>query len=306
MPTASAGKRTRQRANKLKSSASSAQSPEIIPPALQMSTPPPTSIDFETFIDLADLDDIPRFFDAIASMREGRNLKLLWNRAFEAGLNQGRKEERDFRDEIYRQGKAQGIKEAEEAASCAKIDFYLHGIEKGRSEERSEWTSAGHGLHCLTPVAILANEGTQTDAESPSTATCDTSIQTPDPPLLVVSPQIANAPPFDWADDATSLPIQILPKPLLPRDFSELRSPKQNPFSSLQHRAKRFTRYSHQPHCRHSHLKFNSFYSPHRNSYKQFQPHFQSKTHSHLNWESDPRLSDLSRSLKALGWIRAS
>ena len=167
-------------------------------------------------------------------------------------------------------------------------------------------TSAGHGLHCLTPIAILANEGTQTDAESPSTATCDASIQTPDPPLLVVSPQIANAPPFDWADDATSLPIQILPKPLLPRDFSELRSPKQNPFSSLQHRAKRFTRYSHQPHCRHSHLKFNSFYSPHRNSYKQFQPHFQSKTHSHLNWESNPRLSDLSRSLKALGWIRAS
>ena len=26
---------------------------------------------------------------------------------------------------------------------------------------------------------------------------------------------------------------------------------------------------------------------------------------SRLNWESDPRLSDLSRSLKALGWIRA-
>jgi hypothetical protein len=37
--------------------------------------------------------------------------------------------------------------------------------------------------------------------------------------------------------------------------------------------------------------------------YQKFEP-VVSHQASHLNWESDPRLSDLSLSLKALGWIR--
>lgn len=123
---------------------------------------------------------------------------------------------------------------------------------------------------------------------------------------------------FDWSQDAESLPIATAPpsqpRPLShpvrvvntqPRDLSVLRSPSSSPFSSLQHRSKRFNHYSHQPRRRHSHFNFNSSYSPHYNSFKRSQPHFHTKTYSHLNWESDPRLSDLSRSLKALGWIRA-
>jgi len=148
MPAASAEKRACQRANKLlkaKSTAEpailTAQTPEIMStpaqstdstPILQTATPSSsTSIDFETFVELADLEDILQFCDAAASTREGRNLKLLWDRAFKAGLNQGQSEERDFRDEMYLRGKAQGVKEAEEAASNAQIDFYRHGIEKG-------------------------------------------------------------------------------------------------------------------------------------------------------------------------------
>jgi hypothetical protein len=133
----------------------------------------------------------------------------------------------------------------------------------------------------------------------------DESTQTPEPPPPAVPPQMLNLPPLNWADDSNkSLPITPLP-PLLhqPRDLSVLRSQSSSsPFSSLQHRSKRFNHYSHQSRRRHSRFNFNSFYSPHHIS---FQPHSRTKTHSHLNWESDPRLSDLSRSLKALGWIRA-
>jgi hypothetical protein len=280
------------------------------------------SIDFETFVELADLTDILRFCDTVASTQEGRNLKLLWDRAFKAGLDQGRKEEQNLRDEAYFQGKARGIKDAEEAASRAEVDLYRHGIVKGGIEERLKWTSAGHGPHCLTPVAILSDESVQTDSPKPSVTaseSCDASIQSADPPHVDASIQTmeplpspsqsqkTSMAPLDWAEDANSLPVTLPPPslPRQPRDLSVLHSSSSSPFSSLQHRSKRFTHYSHQPRRRHSHFNSNSFYSPRHSSFNPFQPHFNTKTHSHLNWESDPRLSDLSRSLKALGWIRA-
>ena len=100
MPAASAEKRACQRANKLlrantttEPAVLTAQTPEIVSPSAQStaSTPvlqssdSPSSalIDFETFAELADLDDILRFCDAAASTRDGRNLKLLWDCAFE-------------------------------------------------------------------------------------------------------------------------------------------------------------------------------------------------------------------------------
>ena len=181
-------------------------------------------------------------------------------------------------------------------------------------EERLKWTLAGHGSHCLIPAATLSNQSVQTDLLEPSvTALCDASIQSADPPHVDASVQVSESPPslsqsqeaiaepHNWAEDANSLPVIPSP-PSLPhqlRDLSVLRSSSSSPFSSLQHRSKRFT-------CRsrshyHSHSHFNSFYSLHRYS---FEPH--SKTCSHLNWESDPWLSDLSHSLKALGCIHAS
>ncbi|KIM43451.1 hypothetical protein M413DRAFT_443388 [Hebeloma cylindrosporum] len=131
--------------------------------------PQNNSIDFETFINLADLEDIVRFCDAVASTQEGKNLKLFWDRAFEGGLNQARMEwgSRDEeRKEFYFRGKAKGIKEAEAAARSAEVDLFYHGVEKGRTEERLEWTSAGHGPHCLAPVCVLSDAAVQTDSES--------------------------------------------------------------------------------------------------------------------------------------------
>ena len=100
--------------------------------------PPNNSIDFETFITLTDVDNIIQLCDAAASTQEGRNLKLLWDRAFEAGLDQGWTEwgSRDEeRKESYFRGKAKGIEEVEAAARNADIDLYCCGAEKGRTEE---------------------------------------------------------------------------------------------------------------------------------------------------------------------------
>ena len=100
-------------------------------------------------------------------------------------------------------------------------------------------------------------------------ATCDASIQTPEPLPLAVPPQ-TNSPPFNWADEAASLPIQILPRPL-PCDLSNLHSSKLNPFLSLHHSKNCRTHQS----CHHySCFNFNSFNSSYHNSFTSFQPCF--------------------------------
>jgi hypothetical protein len=164
-------------------------------------TPPPlnNSIDFEVFITLADVDNIIRFCDAAASTREGRNLKLFWDRAFEAGLDQGRTEwgSRDEeRKEMYFKGKAKGIEEAEAAARSAEIDLYSHGAEKGRTEERLEWTSSGHGPHCFAPISVLSDATTQTDSELSTRTTCDASVHAC-PPVATASIQTSMAIDYD-------------------------------------------------------------------------------------------------------------
>jgi hypothetical protein len=276
-------------------------SPVLIATVLPTS-PPSTAFDFKTFGELLSLDDILQFCDAAAaaSTNEGRNLKLLWDLAFEQGLSRGL----TLRDEANHREKADSVKEAKEAASRAEIDLCL-ATEKGRTDERSEWTSAGHGPHCISSTAVLSDKIIQTDSVPLIATMCDASVQSPDPLPLAVAPQMTTLPPFNWAEDTASLPIQVVPRRLPPRDFSALRSSKPNPFSSLRRRSNRFNYYSYQSRHRHSHSNFNSFRSPHHISFNTSEPHSHPKTHSHLDWESDPHLSDLSRSLRALGWIRA-
>jgi hypothetical protein len=204
-----------------------------------MPAPPSiTTVEFEALIKVCDLDDIqvPRFFDNVASTQERKNLKLLWDRAFEAGRKFGRNEDQVYRDEVARDKKAQGIKRVEEAVSRAKTEYYHHGVEKGRTEERSKWTSKNHGLRCFSPVAILSDQGSQTDPEPTTTSIStqtstvshlETSIQASEPPPSPSQPQKVISKPFDWADDTYSppiipLPTQNLTSPLLPRDFSGL------------------------------------------------------------------------------------
>jgi hypothetical protein len=288
-----------------------------IPPTPDTLSAPATSTsnDFKTFGELCDLEDVLQFFDTVAGTQVGRNLQLLWDCAFA----QGRCVERDYGDEMYLRGKAQGFKDGEKAARPAALE---EGRLSGEANEKWLWEAAGHDINNLGCVGVKSPptsevgvqsetpHATTTVSSSTQTSTVsrlNSSVQASEPPPSLSQPQKAITKPLDWAEDAKSLPI-ISPPPLpvhQPRDLSVLRSPSSSPFSSLQHRSKRLTHYSHQSRRCHSHFSFNSFNSPHRNSFKPSQPHSHTKTYSHLNWESDPRLSDLSRSLKALGWIRA-
>ena len=308
MPAASAEKRARQRANKLKLAASSSQAPEIVPVPTDFTSVPPTNYttSFAMFICQADLSDIKRFCDATGSSQEGINLKLFWVRAFKEGRKVGQEEE-------YNRGYNAGYNEGYSEA-CEKD--YEAGLAANTSVSTTEIGTQVDLLPSPTPHIDISVQTPQLHFPDDSILPphVDASVQASEesePPPLLSQPQEAITEPLDWAEDANSLPITLPPPslPRQPRDLSVLRSSASSPFSSLQHRSKRFTHHSRQPR-RHrsafhssSHSHFNSFYSSHRNT---FQPHSHSKTYSHLNWESDPRLSDLSHSLKALGWIRAS
>jgi hypothetical protein len=130
------------------------------------------------------------------------------------------------------------------------------------------------------------------------------------PPKRAVSPPLAR---FDWADDAASLPTA----PTQPRDFSDLRTGRSQPFGMLRRRTRRRRRIPPQVF-----LSRNSFHSPLPSSQllttRRYPlgsgpgrpvitipvrtlptpvPHVPK-----LNWDCDPRLADLSRALQALGW----
>ena len=104
MPAASTEKRARQRANKLKSSASTAQAPKIdYAPILPTSTPPishyqpastsqddacapaATLLSFSNFIISATIEDVKKFLAVATTTLEGRNLQYLWRRAYKEG-----------------------------------------------------------------------------------------------------------------------------------------------------------------------------------------------------------------------------
>jgi hypothetical protein len=162
------------------------------------------------------------------------------------------------------------------------------------------------------------------------------SSQTSPPPLLVnaeaqdqlmdsaaaaTTAPTLDPPAFDWSDDAASIPvIPIFPKNQPSRDLSALRTSNPNPFSSLA----RWNRHSRLP------LENRNISGPQPPLRPRRTPPFfpvsRSIPHQHfiqvsnptapplsptplkvpmaLDWESDPRLLDLSQALKALGWIR--
>jgi hypothetical protein len=156
------------------------------------------------------------------------------------------------------------------------------------------------------------------------------SSQTSPPPLLVnaeaqaqlmdsaptaTTASTLDPPAFDWSDDAASIPvIPIFPKNQPSRDLSALRTSNPNPFSSLARRNRRSRfplenrnisgpRPPFRPHRAPPHLPVSQ-----TTTCRRFIPISTPTTPlpptMALDWESDPRLSDLSQALKALGWIR--
>jgi hypothetical protein len=108
---------------------------------------------------------------------------------------------------------------------------------------------------------------------------------------------------FNWADDAAGLPTVSTDPTKQPRDLSGLRSSSfsKNPFSSLQRRHQKFNKNkSHifcsipQHLCHHTFPSSHFLLKPHR--YTPPSPN------NPLDWHHDPRLFELSRVLRTLGW----
>ena len=306
MPDGSAEKRARQRANKLKPSASSSQTS--------------THVAFRDFIKLADITTINCFLATATSTLESENLEALWKRAYEEGYDNGRKAmllnlgvklEEKF-EEGVRRGMDLG---REEGYTVAKQGF--DGIvKKLKDREDSKKVSTSNSSTQTEPTSTTANVFTQTErtgcAEpeyvSPPVADISPAQNHSEMPVSnqkhLEPPKAPVSESFSWADDAKSLPTLSISPMKLPRDLSCLRSSSTNPFSSIcrRHRNRkntpRFTKF--QPQHNIQYTPSNLHYhipAPRRRPH----PHFSAS----LNWDSDPRLSDLSRSLQALGWIRA-
>jgi len=124
-------------------------------------------IAFRTFIELADLESIKHFLTTAASTPEGRNLEYLWDRAFEEGqralLQRLDKKLNDADDRGYSRGFEEG--------QSSKFNVFATGLEEGRADH-SEWIAAGHGDHCFSPIAVLAESSVQTNPKPVSTSTC--------------------------------------------------------------------------------------------------------------------------------------
>src|SRR5271155_4549633 len=284
-------------------------------------------ITFRQYLELAKLCDIKFSTDAASSTPDGENLKHLWARAFQEGFRVGHQ---------LHEKTAEKIKEAHNKG-------YEEGYSEGHRDEEINRRCEGHGEFCA-PLQVRQDSGTQTEPPSLVDASASTDDSLPLPPVIPTAPVLKPPPKteprppplpsmqplkpkpykrqdlasephpqpspahFDWANDAASLPI--LPRNPPPRDLSVLRSSSQQPFSSLQRRNKKSKKHFSQPfRCHHSssvpHQKnFQARYLPFRSSSAPFVPAPRSRSPSTLNWEDDPQLSDLSRALRALGWIR--
>jgi hypothetical protein len=127
-------KRARQRANKLKSSASTSQASEInSTPIPQTSTSPP--FDFDFFIRNADIINIHGFLTSVSSTADGQNLKLLWERAFAEGKKVRQEEEYD---RGFNAGYNEGYSDAGEKDYEACEKFYEAGLAANASVSTTE------------------------------------------------------------------------------------------------------------------------------------------------------------------------
>jgi hypothetical protein len=240
-------------------------------------------------------------------------------RAHEAGLKEGRAGGlRDGKQDGRKAGKLLGLKEGE-----------LIGFEKGKAEGLSEGKRLGFvagrdfGEKQATKLSntsisdrVLVDVGTDsplaeiTPPPLPPSTLVHASTQTDAPPTVI--PSTLPNPSLSWADESYHIYApDPAPSPLLPpRDFSALRSDRTStPFGTLQHRAHRRQKSARPPRCSASRS------TPHRRFYTSAAPVYYATNasctpkpfravSSALDWDRDPRLSDLSRVLRSMGWAR--
>ncbi|KAF8965651.1 hypothetical protein BDZ97DRAFT_1811669 [Flammula alnicola] len=273
----------------------------------------------------------------IAKSTFDRMLKESYRDGSEAGF------ERGFADAIeklkakYDEETQQALVDISERAQESRDDEYVHAFEVGLDLPSDDDIF-------FTPSAVDVPLPLLESFEKPSITTSEVGLQTspsvssiplptPTPSLLLspvpissistpikhaVSiptsiPQPSSEP--SWADDSNSIPIIQLIKP--PRDLSCLRS-ERKPFSTIRHRNRRCYRTARRVPIPPVHFPVprtctsRSIYpiTPRYPHLHPSTPAPQPKTAPFLppalDWDCDPRLSELSRVLQTLGWVPPS
>ncbi|PPQ87143.1 hypothetical protein CVT26_008731 [Gymnopilus dilepis] len=329
--------------------------------SVETATAPTTAIAFRDFIELATLSQVKLFLATAYLLPEGQNLTLLWDRAFDEGIEAGKEEYRRRGDNVWERGHDAGYKQGFEEGERSVLNVYQLGQISGIKAEQEQWIKDGHGDHCFksrptcnsgiqtkplasttagvgtsddSPIVYGKDCSVQTEPTSSVISTIskpshyqDFTIQTASQPFTSSSTQVsspltlpplvssASSPtttttslpsptlkplskPLNWADDVEATSFPLPPNKPPPRDLSILRSASPKPFASLQRRTKRSKSHFSQP-FRHN----PRFPAPRRSQLPLSRAHPQPS--SALNWEDDPRLLELSRALKALGWVRS-
>ncbi|KAJ7843894.1 hypothetical protein B0H14DRAFT_3868458 [Mycena olivaceomarginata] len=227
----------------------------------------------------------------------------LWQRALDIGFMAGRylameATQKEGERIGFEKGRVEGLSEGKRVGFVAGREFGEKQAAKLSKTPTSDRVFVDVGTD--SPAAELS------PSPHPSPTSFDTSVQT-DAPLIVTS--AATRTPFVWADDDYAPNSTSIPPPM-PRDFSALRSNSNAtaPFASLQFRAHRKHKPVRAPRNSASHTTSRrQHYAPapvYRLTATALTPKPTRVPLSALDWDHDPRLSDLNRVLRSLGWRR--
>src|ERR1700678_1410883 len=299
-------------------------------------SPPSTSlmhITFRQYLKLAELCNIKFATDAASSTPDGENLKRLWARAFQEGFRVGHQLHEKTAEKIkeahnkgYEEGYSEGHRDEEinwrcegHGEFCAPLQLHQDSgtqTEPPSLVDTSASTDDSPPLPPVIPTAPVFKPPPRMEPRPPPLPSMKPLKPKPykrqDTGGLVSKPHpLPLSARFDWADDAASLPI--LPSNPPPRDLSVLRSSSTRPFSSLQQHNRKPKKHFFQP-FKNYHMSSvrcqNNFQARPLPSYASSVPFIQrprqSPSPSTLNWEDDPRLSDLCGGVRALVLIRPS
>ena len=283
-----------------------------IPTTPNISPPPSTTTSelesFHTFIRLADFETINLFLTTATSSSGSENLRALWDRAFKEGYERCREELKVQHEETIQQTLADISEQQQEWHDEQFVEAFTLGRTTGIQNEceyrdsvqaskvnigiQITPTTATSFIQTIIPFIPPPSTATISTQTEPQISTVSKSIPFPIPIPEPLIPATISSTPFDWANDAATLPIIPTIPPKMPRDLSGLRSSSKNPFSSLRRR--------------HHHSKNQKNLSSCR--YTQFQPahplpcHTPPLLNNSLDWHRDPSLFELSRVLRTLGW----
>ncbi|KAG6806320.1 hypothetical protein H0H92_003430 [Tricholoma furcatifolium] len=256
-----------------------------------------------------------------------------WKEGRDQGLDEGYG---DGRDEGWQEGWTAGVEAGKEKTEeiMVQIEDLKWRMHSASYEDKEAQTVLLPGVdmeaqtvqipaNVDTPVQIALPTPTSDAADLMVPVTFRDIIQTPALPVPILLVNEHPAPIHSWADD-TDAEIQETPvtTTLTPRDFSTLRTGFA-PFRAIQRRSHRLHRakrqwakpqrifpprmdYNQQPIITRRHPSGIATDRPafivHQSPPPYTIPHTSSPVH--MDWDRDPRLVDLSRALRNLGWIR--